>query len=97
MLYNGAIPIGLEIDHLCRNRKCCNPKHLEAVTRSENARRGINGERLAAVNHAKTHCPKGHVYSGENLYTRNDKPSRDCNTCRREASRRYRLKLKEAL
>lgn len=34
--FRGAIPEGCEIDHLCRNKKCVNPKHLEAVTRSEN-------------------------------------------------------------
>jgi hypothetical protein len=39
--FNGPIPPGLEIDHLCRNRACCQPKHLEAVTRSENILRGI--------------------------------------------------------
>jgi hypothetical protein len=32
----GPIPDGLTIDHLCRNRACCNPDHLEPVTRSEN-------------------------------------------------------------
>lgn len=45
----GAIPAGLEIDHLCRNRLCCNPEHLEAVTHAENMRRG-----------ASTHCENGH-------------------------------------
>lgn len=42
-LYFGPIPSGLDIDHLCRNRACCNPAHLEAVTRSVNLRRGLHG------------------------------------------------------
>lgn len=45
----GPIPAGLEIDHLCRNRRCCNPEHLEAVTHAENMRRS-----------ASTHCQNGH-------------------------------------
>lgn len=39
----GAVPAGLDLDHLCRNRACANPVHLEPVTRSENLRRGIGG------------------------------------------------------
>lgn len=36
----GEIPDGMVIDHRCRNRKCCNPDHLEAVTNQENLNRG---------------------------------------------------------
>lgn len=74
----GPIPDGLDLDHLCRNRACCNPKHLEPVTRQENINRSAkNG---GAQNKAKTHCPKGHEYSGANLYIH---PSgrRCCRTC----------------
>jgi hypothetical protein len=70
----GPIPAGLTLDHLCRNRKCVNPEHLEPVTIGENARRG----KLYV-----THCPHGHAYAGDNLII-NKKGWRDCRTCRRK-------------
>lgn len=57
----GPIPDGLQIDHLCRNKGCVNPDHLEPVTGAVNLERGINWNRQ------KTHCPHGHPYSGSNL------------------------------
>jgi len=74
--YVGAIPEGLDIDHLCRVHLCVNPKHLEPVTRSENMRRG----NPAAMNRAKTHCPYGHPYNFDNTYIKND-GGRQCRTC----------------
>lgn len=56
----GPIPEGLHLDHLCRNRACCNPAHLEPVTCLENVRRGQG-------NGSQTHCPQGHPYEGDNL------------------------------
>ena len=78
-------PGGLEIDHLCRNRRCVNPDHLELVTNTENIRRGISWER------AKTHCPKGHPYDDDNTYFAS-RGSRLCKACAREHDRsRWRL------
>jgi hypothetical protein len=59
----GEIPPGLELDHLCRVRSCCNPAHLEAVTRLENVHRG-SGMRGDS-------CPKGHAYP-ENIRVKGD-------------------------
>lgn len=77
----GPIPEGLELDHLCRNRACVDPDHLEPVTHAENMRRAPYD--APASKRAKTHCPKGHPYSGSNLYV-NPKGSRECRACRKE-------------
>ena len=74
-LFKGKIPEGLQIHHECRNRKCVNPEHLEAVTCKVNLNRGINAMSL------RTHCPQGHEYTSDNLVKR--KYGRDCATCNR--------------
>jgi hypothetical protein len=82
----GPIPEGMVIDHVkargCTNRHCVAPDHLEAVTGAENTLRGGAAQR--------THCPKGHPYSGENLLL--DGKYRKCRTCcrRRDRERRPR-------
>lgn len=72
----GPIPDGHEIDHLCRNRECVNPFHLEPVTHRENC---IRAARL------KTQCPRGHEYAGDNL--RLYRGRRFCRQCSRERVR----------
>lgn len=85
----GPIPEGLHLDHLCRNRACCNPDHLEPVTSGENT---LRGETLAAANAAKTHCPQGHPYAGRNLYRQPD-GARVCRTCRKARREARRLEV----
>lgn len=84
----GPIPKGLDIDHLCRNRACVNPDHMEPVTRGENTRRGDAPKALRAYKANITECPSGHPYDEINTYYRKDRPGRECRTCRTETSRR---------
>lgn len=71
------IPEGMTLDHLCRNRRCVNPDHLEIVTIRENT---LRGDTITGINAAKTHCLRGHPLSGANLYERNGR--RHCRACR---------------
>lgn len=83
----GPIPEGLHLDHLCRNRACVNPAHLDPVPRAVNIRRGIS---FAAENAAKTHCLRGHPFDAENTYGHGGK--RLCRACQAERCRRYEAK-----
>jgi hypothetical protein len=76
----GPIPTGLTLDHLCRNRACVNPAHLQPVSNRDNVLRGIG---LSAQNARKTKCPKGHPLSGKNLYV-DPSGRRQCRACRLE-------------
>lgn len=81
------IPDGLQIDHLCRNRGCVNPDHLEPVVPSENVRRGIAAEVSRARAERQTHCLRGHEFTPEN--TTYGKRGRTCRSCKRELGRRH--------
>ena len=87
---HGPISAGLVLDHLCRNRRCVNPDHLEPVTQATNIARG---EWFVGENAAKTHCPEGHPYSEENTYVIPATGGRMCRTCKaagRQAERQRR-------
>jgi hypothetical protein len=79
----GAVSIGWDVDHLCRNHSCVNIAHLEAVPRSINLRRGISHQRN------KTHCDHGHAFTPENTYIRAN-GNRDCRECRNVRSQRHK-------
>lgn len=80
----GPIPEGLELDHLCGNRACYNPAHLEPVTHRENLLRGAG---IAARNARKTECPHGHPYDEANTFITR-RGTRSCRTCNRLRARK---------
>lgn len=80
----GPIPAGLVVDHICRNRACCNIRHLRLKTNAENI---LLGNAPSAIAARKTHCPQNHPYSGDNLIVEKN-GQRRCRTCRRDQQRR---------
>lgn len=84
-MFIGPIPDGLQIDHLCRNRRCVNPAHLEAVTQQENIARGAG---RGVLNASKTHCPAGHAYDDANtLLSGGRRYCKACMNARKRAKR----------
>lgn len=80
---HGPVPVGLELDHLCRQRACCNVNHLEAVTRRENFLRGDHPSAKAV---RSGRCLRGHPYDAINTYARPN-GRRECRECGRQKNR----------
>lgn len=87
VLVKGAIPDGLMLDHLCRNKSCCNPDHLEAVTQRVNV---LRGDSPSAQGARKTHCLRGHEFTPDNTNRRTG--WRHCNQCQWDRDRARRQK-----
>jgi len=88
--FKGPIPDGLTLDHLCRNRGCVNPDHLEPVTLRENILRGTSP---SAADAKKTHCIHGHEFFVQNTWI-TSQGKRVCRTCRAAIVRKRRRKLR---
>lgn len=86
----GTIPKGLHLDHLCRNRACVRPDHLEVVDNRTNVLRGVGH---TAENARRTHCVNGHELSGDNLWiaprtNSPDRVRRYCLICKRASNKK---------
>jgi hypothetical protein len=102
LIFRGAIPEGLVIDHLCRKTLCVNPDHLEPKTQRHNI---LVGDAPPALNAAKTHCKRGHEFTPENTLVMSS-GGRSCIACNkseegrvpaRERTRKYRERKRAAL
>jgi len=88
-LFVGPIPEGLQIDHLCRLRSCCNPEHLEAVTPQENTLRSD------VTKHRDGFCSRGHERNAANTYYHKNRPGGDCRICKCERERARNAKRRQ--
>lgn len=89
---NKELTTDMHLDHLCRNRACVNPKHLEVVTNLINWERGQSITRKKSL---QTHCIHGHKFTKDNTYYRGSK--RRCNRCHAISERNYRAKKRKLL
>ena len=83
-IMESKIPRGIVIDHLCRNRSCVNPSHMDITTIGQNCMRG---DSPSAINSRKTHCGKGHQYNDNNMRIDPKTKKKRCIICQKEYDR----------
>jgi len=88
----GPIPDGFDLHHRCINKLCVNPAHMGVIPHQEHVKEANSA---GGIHGAKTHCPKGHPYSGGNLII-TKQGERLCRKCRSEILKRSRNKAKDA-
>lgn len=86
-------PIVQTLDHLCRQKACVNPEHLEDVSLKENILRSDSIPNAAALRKARTHCLKGHPYTPGSFRVNPADGARICRICARMADRKHKDKL----
>ncbi len=94
-LRHGAESLAAEtVNHLCFNRACCNPDHMQFASRRENA---LHGNGMAGRHAAKTHCSNGHALAGENIIP--FRGGRRCRACSqiRDIARGHRVRAPDPI
>jgi|NitcycUWRG01K112_1040325.scaffolds.fasta_scaffold00048_2 HNH endonuclease len=90
----GVIPINKHLDHLCRNKRCVNPDHLEPVTNQENTKRGAAASVQRNRARRQTHCKMNHEFTEKNTHI-NTNGARICRECHRNRTRAFRDKRRK--
>lgn len=92
-MYKGIIPKYYEVDHLCKNKKCVNPDHLESVEGKENNRRSNS---KSSINSKKTNCNNGHEFTIQNTYV-TKQGHRECIICMKKLNKEYEKNNRESI